>query len=474
MKIRKYIEKHKTALCIVFLILSLSLFLAMFVTPDTDYFWHIKAGEYMVSNHMILKNDVFSWSLYGKTWISHEWLFEVFCYLLKCFSQSYHLFIYCFLCLFGLFFILFYTNRNNYLKNIPFSLVWVVIALMIYPFIACRPHMISYLFLALAIWILKDLFYNEKSKKIYFLPILSVFWANFHGGSSNLGYLLATVFLMCGLFRFSFVKIEAKRLSRKQIFKYLQGILLSVIGLAFNPHGIKMVIYPYENMANSFMLKTISEWQSTNFNEISGYIYLLVAVFILFIFLFSKKKIQLLDFSLFGLFLIMGLKSVRFWPYLYIVMTYFVFDYIKKRKYDKGTYAGILMLSFVLLLVFGKYSFNLLSRDKKLVSDEIINVIKEENPKRLYNYYDYGGYLIYNDIQVFVDGRCDLYSPYNYKDYYNLSVLTGDYEAIISKYDFDYFLVPNTIRLHYYLEYNNNYKAISTTEEMSLYKKISN
>ena len=55
--------------------------------------------------------------------------------------------------------------------------------------------------------------------------------------------------------------------------------------------------------------------------------------------------------------------------------------------------------------------------------------------------YDYGGILIYNDIEVFIDGRADLYSKYNYKDYLDISCLRGDYPKLIEKYDFDYFLV---------------------------------
>ena len=34
----------------------------------------------------------------------------------------------------------------------------------------------------------------------------------------------------------------------------------------------------------------------------------------------------------------------------------------------------------------------------KYLDNKIIDIIKDENPKRLYNMYDYGGELVYNDI----------------------------------------------------------------------------
>ena len=49
--------------------------------------------------------------------------------------------------------------------------------------------------LALTIFFSYDLFINENSKKIYFLPLVTLFWANFHGGSSNLSYIFCIIFL---------------------------------------------------------------------------------------------------------------------------------------------------------------------------------------------------------------------------------------------------------------------------------------
>ena len=66
--------------------------------------------------------------------------------------------------------------------------------------------------------------------------------------------------------------------------------------------------------------------------------------------------------------------------------------------------------------------------------------------------YDYGGELISNNIEVFIDGRADLYSSYNYKDYLNISKLENDYVKLINKYDFDYFLVDDAYPIYTYLE----------------------
>ena len=106
------------------------------------------------------------------------------------------------------------------------------------------------------------------------------------------------------------------------------------------------------------------------------------------------------------------------------------------------------------------------------ISEKMINRIKYEKPKRLYNIYDLGGELIYNDIKVFSDGRADLYSKYSLRDIINISKLDGDYKEKIDYYNFDYFLVNNKFKIFNYLDENDNYELIYNDKDIYLYKKI--
>lgn len=473
MKIKKFFIEHKYFMSIIFLILTFSFFMLLFSIQEGDYFWHFKAGKYM-SENSILKKDIFSWYVYGKYWFSHEWLFEIFLYNLSVFFKE-HLLIYCFTNTFLLLLILFVTNKKSYLKNIPFTMIWFLFFIFIFSggVISARPHMISYLFLSLTIYLLYDLWNHEESKKIYFLPIITLIWANVHGGSSNLSYIFTLIFIICGLFKFKFDKIVSYRITRKQFLKYLIVFILCIFFITINPHGVKMLLYPYQNMADRIMLSTISEWQPSNLNSLSHYRYFIFLILILLVMIFSKKKIIFIDFLLFGISLFLGLKSIRFWTYTYIISSYFIFNYISDRKYDKYSCILINILSILLLIMFFvNYNTVKSNTNRKLVHDDIISVIKEEKPNRLFNSYNYGGYLIYKDVDVFIDGRADLYSKYNYKDYYIISDLRGDYEKTIDKYNFDYFLVSSDYSIYYYLKDNDEYKLLISRDDLCLFKKI--
>lgn len=449
---KKIINNKKFLLISIFL--CFSLFLCTFITKESDYFWHIKAGEYMF-NHGILTEDVFSYITYGKHWMSHEWLFELIIYSLKIIVGNYNMIIYIFISLFTIYLFSYFYNKEKMLNNLLFTVIWLVFSCIFMAYIQCRPHFISFIMLSITMYLLYSLIKNENSKKIYILPLLTIIWSNAHGGSSNLGYLLCFFLCLIGIFEFRFNKIEAKKLSKMQLKKLLIIGLICIFCTTINPHGFRMTIYPYINIMDNTMINSIAEWSPTNINELAHLPFFILSVFILFIFLFSKKRINFIDFSLFGLGLLLGLKTIRFWPYLYIISSYFIFDYINKFTFNNMKFI-ILFLDVMIIMMF-TISFKNISFEvnKKscFLDNKMISLIKKSRPQRLFNSYDTGGELVYYDIPVFIDGRADLYSSYGVlNNYLNIVNLDYDYEELIDKYNFDYYLVNSGSKLEKYIK----------------------
>ena len=465
-------KKTKIFLLVVFIISAL--FLTSNFILESDYFWHIKAGEMMFKNGPIT-HDIFSWIVNGKYWMSHEWLFEVIIYFLKTVFGNYHLLIYSFITILGTLLLIYVPNRDRFSKNVFYSLLYILFLItMLLGGVQARPHLLGFVFLSATIYLLYDLYRNENSKKIYLLPLITIIWANAHGGSSNLSYILCLIFLICGMFKFKFNKIEAERFSKNQLIKYLIVSILCMIAICINIHGVKMFIYPYLNMADTTMLKNISEWQPTSLSLMNHYVYYFYLLMIVITMLVSKKKIKLLDFVLFGFVTYLGLKSIRFWVYSPIIMSFIIFDYVSEKKTGElslAIFSGLLCGFIVLSAInISKINFNY----KVYLDKKVINIIKKENPKKLFNMYNYGGELIYHDIKVFVDGRADLYSQHNFKDYLNIANGTNDYVKLIDVYNFDYLLIDKTYPIYAYLKYNDNYEVIYKNKNLVFYKKIVN
>jgi hypothetical protein len=438
-----------------------------------DYFWHVKAGEYIVTNLKIPYHDVFSW--YGISrnlyWISHEWLSEIvlfgYKYLFKGLGPIlFNISIYLLLVS-----VLFAFNKEHFKKNKVFTFIWALVGTIVFSRVMLpRPHMISYVLLTFAVYVLFDNFKNKDSKKIYFLPLISMLWANFHGGSSNLPYVLCFIFLIVGLFKFKFGKIEAERISRKQIKKYLICGILSIVAIVINPHWFKMITYPYINMGDSLMISSIVEWASPSLNNIKDYGDFALLGIIILSMIVTKKKIKLIDLIVTGAFLVLGFKSLKFIPLLYIVSTFTIFNFIDEFKWDisKSTF---FIIMFAILLSYVIITPKLLGNYKsKLIPNEIIEHIKEKKPERLFNYYGYGGYLIYNDIPVFIDGRADMYSKYNLKD--AVDIESEGYGYLINAYNFDMIVIPTNIPLNIHLSNNQGYEITKQNGNIVIYEKV--
>jgi hypothetical protein len=47
------------------------------VLRDGDTFWHIAAGQWILSHGAVPDQDIFSHTIHGAPWLAHEWLSEV-------------------------------------------------------------------------------------------------------------------------------------------------------------------------------------------------------------------------------------------------------------------------------------------------------------------------------------------------------------------------------------------------------------
>lgn len=444
---------------------------ALTASLGNDYFWHVKAGEYMVKNLTIPYIDVFSWygiqnNLY---WISHEWLSEVTIYGFKFIFGSAAPYVFCFVTYALIIIFLYLFNKKTLEKNTLFTIIWSAVGFMVFSKVMLpRPHMISFLLLVFTIYLLYDNYNNKESKKIYFLPLISMLWANFHGGSSNLPYVLCLIFIVGSLFNFKIGRLESKRIEKRQLIKYLVVFLLCALAVNINPHGFKMFTYPYVNMQDTFMLETILEWAPPSLSDLGdlpAYALLVVAALVMML---STKKIRFVDLILLGAFVFLGLKSSKFIPLLYIVATFIVPSYMEKRE-EKLTKSVMIIFGFTILLLTSLIVYITMPRRQKMIPDEIIHYIKEKNPEKLYNHYNYGGYLIYNDIKVFIDGRADMYSKYNFRNAVDLAKYGHDY--ILNTYDFDMFVFMEGIQLQTELNKNPDYVMTKSVDGVVVYEK---
>lgn len=457
----------------IFFICFLSLLLIMPIAGD-DYWWHTKVGEWIIENKKVPKTGIFSWyaNENNLSWFAHEWLAEVVLYLFYLlFGENGGVF-YLLVTLLLISTLLYCYNYKGYLKNLIFSCIWVAFGFFAIGTIStARPHMLTISLFAILIHICEQMKKDINYKWYLLYPIITLIWANYHGGSSNITYIIPIMYFITTCFNFKFGRIEGVKV--KKNYRYLILGLLNFLTLFINPRTYQLIYYPYSYTSEH--AQYILEWKAPSLTN-GGFAIVLV-IFICLIFFITKQKLLFSDLALVGCFMLLTLKSIRFDAWLYVATTMVIFKYIKELK-DKSVYKYLSYEFLILGIAFLCYSSYCISNGttyiEKSVSDEAIKVLKNEKYNHLMNFYDYGSYLIYKDIDVFIDGRADMYSGYNFKQEAEGTIFTYDYspKQFIKEFDFDMFIVPKESYISYYLQNNKDkYKELYSDDDLKIFKE---
>src|SRR5258707_7837682 len=152
---------------------------------DTDTWWHLRAGAWMVAHHQVLTVDMFSSTRFGQPWLNHSWLSQILLYLVwQLLSYAGLNLLTAAVVTAAWWFVYARCEGNAYLK--AFCLVLGSAASAV--FWSARPQMASFVLTAVFAWVLDD--YRRRGvDRLWWLPPLMVLWANLHAGFA-IGFLL--------------------------------------------------------------------------------------------------------------------------------------------------------------------------------------------------------------------------------------------------------------------------------------------
>ena len=211
---------------------------------------------------------------------------------------------------------------------------------------------------------------------------------------------------------------------------------------------------------------------------------------------FTDTKIKLCDLFMLGGLLYLSFMSRRqVSMFARIVASFF-------DKYDVGGEEKLLKSintiygKAITILVVILISFNILKPklDDKFVdentypvkaSDYIIENV-DLSTMKIYNEYNYGSYLLFRGIPVFVDSRADLYTPqFNgeknddgkyegkdiFSDYINTSNIGVYYENKFGEYDITHVLIRKNSKLNMFISRNDKYIELYGDNNFVFYQR---
>ena len=97
---------------------------------------------------------------------------------------------------------------------------------------------------------------------------------------------------------------------------------------------------------------------------------------------------------------------------------------------------------------------------------------------RIYNEYNFGSYLLLNDIPVFIDSRADLYAPeFNpgctvFDDFINTSSVDIYPEETFEKYNITHIILENNGAINTIVSGSHDYNVLYTDDYFTIYERI--
>ncbi len=442
---------------------------------DPDLWWHLRTGELILTTGEVPHTDPYSYSAAGRPWVAHEWLSEA---LLQSVVRAWGFgglvwFRALMLVLIAAVMYAVLRRRSGSFAVAVFLSVGAMLGTK--PFWSERPHLFTYLFFALLLWML-DLAWSGRSRWLWAVPPLMLFWVNLHGGYAAAFILLGAAFVGGCVDGWTGGRGEAEFGERAEsgtpppagrgsvLLTLLAVIALGLLAAACNPKGPEILLYPLRYAAEKGLTDYVSEWATPNVKEAYGRVFEVLLLGLVALAISTRARWRWRDAVPLLLFGHLALTAVRHVPlYAQVAVTCLAgawpqlgsrlerllaegrFTRRMWRRFERErarpaagvespssrfVAAGLVAAGLFLCwrMAPKENSFQALVKAGDVPIESAAWLKANVAPGPVFNDYDFGGYLIWAlpaPWKVYVDGRADVYGGKMMQEYMRQAVNAG-------------------------------------------------
>lgn len=271
------------------------------------------------------------------------------------------------------------------------------------------------------------------------------------------------------------------------------------------------LLTPLGDTPYTYLAKTMEGNTTSNISEhlpltlINNIGMIISIILVLALITFTDTKVRVSDLLMLGGLLLLAFISRRQVSMFYIIggiiFTRIISDFL--GKYDKDgedkvikvintIYGKVITISIVLIIALTIIRPKL---NDKFVDEtsypvqaaEYILANMDLSTMRIYNEYNYGSYLVFKGIPVFIDSRAELYTPqFNgvkkddktyegrdiFSDYLNISNIGTYYENKFEEYGITHVLLKKNTKLNIFISRDDNYKELYSDDYFVFYERL--
>jgi hypothetical protein len=385
---------------------------------DPDTMWQITIGQWILDHHAVPETDVYSFTMYGRPWISTQWLAQVLyakAFTLAGWSGPVVLAA----AAIALTFALLAANLSRRLSESA-TLVFIAAALALAAphLLLARPQVLAMPVMVLWIGALIEAADRREAPSFRLLPLMAL-WANLHGGFVFGLFFIGPVALDCVL--------GAEAAARKAlVLRWAAFGCAAVAAACCTPYGWNAILASQKILALGSALPLIIEWRASDFSSVGPFeVTLLLGIGLALYRGVSLPPMRIV--LLLGL-LHMTLAQSRAADILALVAPMLLAEPLARQiegaaASASNTFApprGVLFAGLAITLVAGTFAYASVHRFAPRMQGApvaAVTELKKLHVTRVFNDYDFGGYLIANGVPTFIDGRTELFGEKFFVDH---------------------------------------------------------
>lgn len=466
---------------------------------DCDAGWHIRTGEWILANHAVPAQDLFSFTKPGQAWYAWEWLSDIIWAWLTAHGGLATLALFAALLLAVTYTLVFRLARRKANPVAALAVTMACAAASSMHWLA-RPHLFTLLFTVLFYMALERV--REGRSRLCgipylaLLPVAAILWTNLHGGFF-VGVILIGAYCGGEALRMAFTACKEERAAALRASRnYGLSALACLAASLANPYGFRLHQHVFQYLRDPFQADHIVEFFSPNFHHPMAIFFEILLLAGIAASIRSLSKGDFINPLLIAAWAHAALLSVRNIPIFCIVAAPPVaaaLDDLLRRVPDwdvAGWLHGAAMrLNTVLretaetdaigrwhpvsalgalavaALLFapnppGKFRAEF---DPKSFPVGAVETLRADSSARIFAYDQWGDYLIYRlfpRTRVFVDGRSDFYGSEFGKMVLDVENVKYDWEKTLNDFAIDTVLLPTSSPLAGTLKESSRWRLV--------------
>ncbi len=441
-------------ICYLYFLVPLIINAIISYSSNEDIWYILKYGE-VILQHGFIHTDILTIHS-GLHIVIQQGFSNIIFYLIYKAFNTYGFFLLCELYV-GLYLFIIYkicmllSNKKILLSVL---IATITCTLLEISFITPSPRIFTYLHLLLIIYIMELFYKDNKSKAIYFLPLISLIQINTH----------ASLWFYLFLFMLPYV-VTLIIQKNKNVIKLLIIMLIMFLVGFINPYTYENVFFPflvYDPIISQYIEELYPAMLLSPENSVvatSIFFYIILAVELLIYIYYKKGKLELRHLFLFGGTTILALAHIRNISVFLIATLPILANYLKDMKWSvNDTYVDtkktwIIMGIFILVLSI--LNPNRLESEARKGGEFLLENYDKDIV--LYINYDYGSYLEFLGFKCYSDTRAEVFTKKGnrkkdlFTEAYIMQRTCNNYKEFLKYYNFTHLVVHKETCLYQYL-----------------------